>query len=160
MKNRILISFAFCIFHFVLSAQPDQTKINKKAKEAFDLAYAKYAYGDYPGAISLLKEAIKKDGKYVDAYMSLATVYKETKNYELSISNFEKGFQLDTSIYSGRYKLDYSVALAGLGKFDEALAAVNELLARPNLDERTIKTTEKRKNSYLFATEFQKKHAS
>ena len=160
MKNRILISFAFCIFHLVLSAQPDQSKINKKAKEAFDKAYARYAYGDYPGAISLLKEAIKKDGKYVDAYMSLATIYKEMKNYEQSISNYEKGFQLDTSVYSGRYKLDYSVALAGLGRFGEALAAVNELLARPNLDERTIKTTEKRRNSYLFATEFQKKHAA
>src|SRR5689334_1313966 len=134
MKNPILFFLAFCMVHFTVSAQPDLSKINKKAKEAFDLASYKYESGDYPGAIASLKEAIKKDANYIDAYMSLALIYKEMKNYELSISNYEKGFQLDTSLYTGRYKLDYSVALAGLGRFGDALNAINQLLSRPNLD--------------------------
>jgi tetratricopeptide (TPR) repeat protein len=160
MKNRILFFLAFCMVHFTVSAQPDLSKINKKAKEAFDIASYKYESGDYPGAIASLKEAIKKDGNYVDAYMSLALIYKEMKNYELSISNYEKGFQLDTSIYTGRYKLDYSVALAGLGRFEDALTAINQLLARPNLDERRIKASEAKRKSYQFAVDFQEKHAA
>lgn len=159
MKNPILLfsSFAIFCFSFTTSAQYDASKINKKAVDAYSKAIEKATDGEYKEAIDLFNQAIQKDGKYVEAYLSLAGVYGQIKNYDQSILNYEKAFVLDSN-FSALYKLPYSINLAGLGKFDQALSTINSLLARTDISATTRKAAEYRKSTYQFAVDFSKTH--
>ena len=53
----------------------------------------------YTLATKMLNDAIQLEPKYVDGYLSLAAVNANVKNYNASITNFEKAFALD-SVYS------------------------------------------------------------
>lgn len=161
MKNRILLYLLFFIFCFSLnvSAQYDASKINKKAVEAYSKAIEKATDGDYNEAIELFKQAIQKDEKYLEAYLSLAGVYGQIKNYDQSICNYEKAFAIDSN-FSALYKLPYSINLAGLGRFDQALSTINSLLARTDISPTTRKAAEYRKSTYQFAVDFAKTHAN
>jgi outer membrane protein OmpA-like peptidoglycan-associated protein/tetratricopeptide (TPR) repeat protein len=161
MKNRILICTTFCILHFSFSsfAQYDVSKINKKAIDAYTKAMAKIQNDDYVGAIPLFQDAIQKDPNYIDAYLSLAGVYGQLKNYQQSVDTYEKAFSLDSN-YTSFYRLSYSINLAGSGQFEKALNTVNALLERKDLDPRSRKSAEYRRDSYQFAVDFAKKHAN
>ena len=132
MKNRILI--CFCIFSVCLSlpsySQYSVSKVNKKAIESYTRAMEKVQNDDYKGAIPIFQEAIQKDPNYVDAYLSLAGVYGQIKNYQQSVDTYEKAFALDSN-YTSFYRLSYSINLAGLGQFEKDISILlytNELL--------------------------------
>ena len=161
MKNRILICFTFSIVLFSVPtlAQYSVSKINKKAVDAYTRAMEKVQNDDYKNAIPIFLDAIQKDPGYVDAYLSLAGVYGQLKNYQLCVDTYEKAFALDSN-YTSFYRLSYSINLAGLGQFQKALNAITALLARTDLDPRSRKSAEYRRNSYQFAVDFEKAHAN
>ncbi len=157
MKKSSLFSLFF--FSFLVSfAQPyDPEKINKKAVPFFTDALAKVEDGKGADAIPLLKQAIDKDARYMDAYLLLAAIYSDGKKYDDCIAAYEKAFAID-SLFSFEYKLPYSIALAGKGEFEKALQVVNVLLAAPRLNPNTRKAGEFRKRSYEFAVDYAKKN--
>lgn len=159
MKNLRPFLFTALLFsaNFVFG-QYNPDKVNKKAVESYNKALEKAQDGKYNEAIESLKEAIQRDAGYVDAYLSLAGVYGQLKNYEQSIIYYEKGFVLDTN-YTSSYRLPYSINLAGMGKFNEALTAVNSMLARTDVHENSRKAGEYRKKTYEFAVDYARKHA-
>ncbi len=161
MKNRILLFFTFCfsLFSFSASAQEDKSGINKKAIESYNKAIEKIQQGKYTDAVESLKEAIQRDAKYIDAYLSLAGVYGQIKNNEQSVVFYEKAFALDSNYTSG-YRLSYSISLAQLGQFEKALNTINAMLQKPITDERTKKSAEYRKKTFQFAVDFAKAHTS
>ena len=55
--------------------------------------------------------------------------------------------------------MPYSINLAGLGQFNQALEAVNRFLAYPKNNTESIKAAAYRKNSYQFAINFAQQHA-
>ena len=69
--------------------------------------------GNLIHAAGLLLQCIEIDNKYLEAYLSLAGVYGQLKNYKSSIEYYEKAFAQDTG-YTIEYKLPYSINLAGL----------------------------------------------
>lgn len=156
---RFICSFFIFITAFLVAPaqwyNPD--KVNKKAGEVYALAYEEAIAANYKAALKHLEEAIKLDPKFVDVYLSRAGIYAELKNYEASVADFEKGIQMD-SVYSKTYLLPYSISLAGVGKFKEALNAVNEFLANPTLNPQSIKAGNYRKSTYSFAVDYEKKH--
>lgn len=156
---RFICSFFIFITAFLVAPaqwyNPD--KVNKKAGEVYALAYEEAISANYKAALKHLEEAIKLDPKFVDVYLSRAGIYAELKNYEASVADFEKGIQMD-SVYSKTYLLPYSISLAGVGKFKEALNAVNEFLANPTLNPQSIKAGNYRKSTYSFAVDYEKKH--
>ncbi|MEI6949594.1 OmpA family protein [Paraflavisolibacter sp. H34] len=127
--------------------------MNKKAKEAHQKAYEKAMDGQYNEAVLLLQEAVQKDPKFVEAYLSLAGVYSEQKKYSESIATYEKAFALDTA-FTSEYRLPYSIALARQGAFDKALEAVNALLATPAISPNTKKSSLDRQKAFQFAVDF------
>jgi outer membrane protein OmpA-like peptidoglycan-associated protein/Tol biopolymer transport system component len=161
MNNRFLFSFAFCFIYFVIPAlaQYDQSKINKKAVDSYNHALEYAQDGKYSQAITLLQEAISRDPKYIDAYLSLAGVYGQQKEHQQSIAWYEKAFALDSN-YTSDYRLPYSINLAGTGEFEKALSAISALLARPNLPPNTQKAAEYRRKTYQFAVDFARTHAN
>lgn len=156
---RFICSFIILIASSLIAPaqwyNPD--KVDKKAGEVYALAYEEAIAANYKAALKHLEEAIKLDPKFVDVYLSRAGIYAELKNYEASVADFEKGMQMD-SVYSKTYLLPYSISLAGVGKFKEALNAVNEFLANPTLNPQSIKAGNYRKSTYSFAIDYEKKH--
>jgi outer membrane protein OmpA-like peptidoglycan-associated protein/tetratricopeptide (TPR) repeat protein len=135
----------------------DPEKVDHKANTIYSLAINKAQNEEYSTAIKMINEALKIEPKFVDAYLSLAGIDANLKNYSSSVSNFEKAFSLD-SVYSNYYLLPYSISLAGCGRFDDALHAVNSFLTNPKLNERSIKSGEFRKRTYQFAIDYAKNH--
>lgn len=154
----ILLFFVFNFSFLISSAQwynPD--KVNKKAGEIYGQAYEEAMSANYTAALKYLDEALALDPRFVDVYLSRAGIYAELKNYTASVADFEKGMQMD-SVYSKTYLLPYSISLAGVGKFQQALDIVNEFLANPTLNPQSIKAGNYRKSTYTFAVEYEKKH--
>ncbi|MEO8961950.1 MAG: OmpA family protein, partial [Ginsengibacter sp.] len=135
----------------------DPEKINHKANTIYELAISKARNGDYLTSIKMINEALKIEPKFVDAYLSLAGINADLKNYTSSTQFFEKAFSLD-SIYSNYYLLPYSISLAGSGRFDDALKAVSHFLLNPKLNERSIQSGEFRKKTYQFAIDYASSH--
>ena len=114
--------------------------------------------GNLISATGLLLQCIEIDNKYIDAYLSLAGVYGQLKNYRTSTEYYEKAFVQDTN-YTIEYKLPYSINLAGLGEFEKALNAINELLdKKPPKNSTSLKAAEYRKRCYEFAVDYAKKN--
>jgi tetratricopeptide (TPR) repeat protein len=158
MKNRFLLPVLLILFSISVNAQYDPSRVNKKAVESYNKAIEKTQDGMMKDAIASLEEAIKRDGKYVDAYLSLAGIHGQLKNHAESILQYEKAFALDPE-YTFTYRLPYSINLAGLGRFEKALTVIDELLNRKNLHPNTIKAAEYRKKTYQFAVDHEKKNA-
>lgn len=154
----VLIAFIF--FNQTIQGQwYDPEKVNKKAKPIYLAAYDFAMAGEYVQAIDKLNAAIKIEPKYVEAYLSRAGIYAEMKNYELSVKDFYQAFSMD-SLYAKEYLLPYSISLAGIGKFEDAVLKVDAFLLNEKLNERSIKSGRYRKSVYEFAIQYKKDHAS
>ncbi len=132
-------------------------KVNSKTVKLYEKALDLLKDNQIKEATPLLAQCIKEDSNFVDAYLSLAGAFGELKRYPQSISLYEKARRKDTA-YFVIYNLPYSINLAGLGKFDEALKAVQAFLAYPRLNERSIKSAQYRKRCYEFAIAYASKH--
>lgn len=156
MKRFFLVIISCFSLQFTFSQPYDPGKVNKKAVQLFDQAYERAQDGNYANALGLLLQAIKTDDKYVDAYLAIGSIYGKLKNYKSSIEFYEKAFVIDSN-YTLPDRLPYSVNLAGLGEFEKALAAVNELLdKKAPQNPVTLENANKRKRSYEFAIEYAK----
>lgn len=158
MKSFTQILFflvCFSVSEISIAQKYDAGKVSSKARKLYDEGIIKAQDGNYKEAISFLQQAIYLDTNYVDAYLSIAGVYGQSKNAMLAVEYYEKALQKD-SVHSRLFKLPYSINLASLGRFDKALQAVNEYLANPLMGESSRKAGEYRKKCYEFALNFEK----
>ncbi|HXL55523.1 MAG TPA: OmpA family protein, partial [Chitinophagaceae bacterium] len=153
----LLLPILFLISTFLFAQSDIAATTNKKAAEAYEKAMLQLRDGLIKDAIPLLGKAIEYEPKFIDAYLSLAGVYGELKNYQKSVELYEKARSFDTA-YFKYYYLPYSVNLAGVGRFNDALNAVNSFLAIPNLNDKSIKSAEYRKHCYQFAIDYAANH--
>jgi tetratricopeptide (TPR) repeat protein len=159
MKNlRIFFALVLLQFAVVASAQKDKSRIDKKAVEAYTKGLQKLDENNYKAAAEDFKEAIRRDGAYIDAYLSLAGVYGQLKDHDQCIATYEKAFAMDSN-YTSDLRLPYSINLAGNGHFEKALATINALLARPDISANTKKAALYRKQTFDFAVNFAITHA-
>ena len=135
----------------------DQQTTNKKAQGAYDKAMLQLRDGLIKDAIPLLGKAIEYDPNFMDAYLSMAGVYAELKNYQKSVDYYELARSKDSG-YFKYYGLPYSISLAGLGRFADALAVTDTFLAIPNLNDNSRKAGLYRKHCYEFAVDYAGKH--
>ena len=158
MKKNLLLSVILFSFFLSFSQPYNADKVNKKAIALYNQAMERAQDGNLASATGLLQQAIEADKKYVDAYLSLAGVFGQLKNYTSSGKYYEQAFALDSD-YTIEYKLPYSINLAGLGEFEKALTAINQLLGKnPPQTSATYKAAIFRKRSYEFAIDYAKKN--
>jgi outer membrane protein OmpA-like peptidoglycan-associated protein/tetratricopeptide (TPR) repeat protein len=157
MKKVLLLIILLPCFLQSKSQWYDPEKVDHKATTIYLLAINKARNGDYENSVKMINEALKIEPKFIDAYLSLAGINADLKDYTSSVSYFEKAFSLD-SVYTNYYLLPYSISLAGCGRFSDALNAVNIFLRNPKLNERSIKSGEFRKKTYQFALDYAKEH--
>jgi outer membrane protein OmpA-like peptidoglycan-associated protein/Tol biopolymer transport system component len=136
-------------------AQYNPDKVNKKASALYEQAIEKARDDNFPEGIRLLKEAIKIDPKFADAYLSIAGMYGEIKKYDSAILFYENARAIDT-LYFKDYNLPYSINIAGKGEFEKAITALNDFLTITNLNEQSVKAATYRKRSYQFAIDYAK----
>jgi len=156
------ILLAFCQFFIANSSNAqisNPAKINPRAIKMYNEGIAKATEDRFDDAISYLLQAIYLDSNYVDAYLSLAGVYGQTKKADLSVEYYEKALRKDSAA-TKVYKLPYAINLAGMGNFNKALNAINEYLANPKLGEASRKAGEFRKRCFEFAVAREKKDAA
>ncbi len=132
-------------------------KVKPKAVDLYERALDLMKDGMIKEAMPLLAQSIKTDTSFVDAYLSLAGGFGQLKKYDQAVSLYEKARNKD-SAYFVLYALPYSINLAGQGKFEEALKAVDLFLTYPKLNERSIKSAQYRKRSYEFALQYAQQH--
>ena len=152
------ILFFLLLTSYIGTAQwYDPYKVKSKATDIYLQAIANANNSNFTVAIKMINDALKIEPKFVDAHLSVAGMYADIKNYNESINHFEKAFALD-SVYTKSYLLPYSISLAGAGRFENALTAVNNFLSIPKLNDRSIKSGEFRKKTYGFAIDYAKTH--
>src|SRR5690349_2606175 len=150
MKNIFLFLFLFVVTTSSFSQLYNPEKVDKKAIAVYNQALEKAQGGNLKEAATLLLQAISIDPKYTDAYLSIAGVYGQMKDYPNSISYYEKSFAQDSD-YTIEYKLPYSINLAGSGQFDKALDAINHFLSKnPPQASSGYKAALYRKKAYEF----------
>lgn len=156
MKNRNILSYLFLLLFlapvstFAQGYNPD--KVSNKAFKLYQRAMTEAEEGRFPDGIKTLQEAVKLDPKFADAWLSIAGMYGELKNYQLAVDNYEKARAIDSQYFKD-YNLPYSINLAGLGKFESALKAIHTFMTINDLNESSQRASSYRRKSYLFALE-------
>ena len=148
--------FYTCLFLFSViqaKSQYDPAKVNPKAAKLYLLSQQQAADDKFREGIETLKQAVAIDSKFEDAWLSIAGMYTELKNYQAAVDNYKIARSID-SIYFKDYSLTYSINLAGLGKFEEALAAVNDFKTVPGLHESSLRSAAFRTKTYQFAIDY------
>ena len=157
MKNRVILLAYLLSASLAGLAQYNPEKVNKKAAMLYSRALDLARDGDFKGGIGYLQQAVKVDGRYEEAYLSMAGMYGEMKNYQGAIENYEKAKAIDSNYFLD-YNLPYSINLAGLGNFEKALSAVDQFLTVPDLNETSKKAGEYRSKCYRFALDYAHSH--
>lgn len=155
MKKWVLLLFILGSVQLSFGQWYNPDKVSNKASSLFNQAYDQAMAGAYGAALELLQKAVAIDTNYVDAYLSIAGIHGERKEYAAAVASYKKAIDLD-SVYTIHYQLPYSINLAGIGHFEEALAAINKFLTSPRLNERSRKAGEFRKTTYEFAVNLAK----
>jgi outer membrane protein OmpA-like peptidoglycan-associated protein/tetratricopeptide (TPR) repeat protein len=138
-------------------AQYRPEKVSKKASQLYSKALEQAQADDFKGGIETLQLAVKADNGFADAYLSMAGMYGELKNYQGAIDNYEKARAIDSNYFLD-YNLPYSINLAGKGEFEKALEAVGRFLTVTNLNEQSRKAGEFRQKCYRFALDYAHTH--
>ena len=157
MKYFLLVSFT--LFWMGTKAQYDASKVNPKAAQLFSKGLELAEADNLKEGIESLKKAVQLDNNFEDAYLSMAGMYNDLKDYQNAVVNYERAKHID-SVYFAEFNLSYSISLAGLGEFDKALDAINKFMAIPNLNQSSIRSADYRKKCYEFAVGYAKTHLS
>ena len=157
-----ILFFAFCqllLANFSQAQVSNTAKINPKAVKLYGQGIEAASDGKYDNAIAYFLQAIYLDSNYVDAILSLAGVYGQTKKSDLAVEYYEKGIKKDTAA-TKVFKLTLAINLAGMGNFTRALEVVDDYLSNPKLGEASRKAGEYRKRTFEFAIAQEKKNGS
>ena len=146
----LIISCAFVLISSFAFAQTPRQSTNPKALKKYNEALVALEDNRSTEGIALLANVLQIDSNFIDAYLSLAGAYGNSKQYKKAIIVYERA-RLKDSIYFTPYLLPYSINLAGLGQFEKALAAVREFLTLDGLSGRSLKAAQYRKKTYEFA---------
>lgn len=153
MQKRLVTFLVSLLFTWPVLAQVyHPEKVAPKAQKLYAEAISQAENDQFLAGIDLLKKAVHIDAKYADAWLSMAGMYGELKDYANSISSYERAAAIDSQ-YFRDYNLPYSINLAGAGRFEDALHAVNSFMTINNLNESSQRAAAYRRRCYLFALE-------
>ena len=148
---------AFVLMSTFAFAQTPRQSSNPKALKKYNEALVALEDNRSAEGIALLGSALQIDSNFIDAYLSLAGALGNTKQYKKAVTVYDRA-RLKDSTYFTPYLLPYSINLAGLGQFEEALAAIHNFLTLDGLSGRSIKAAQYRKKTFEFAVSSSQKN--
>ena len=101
-----------------LFAQKKDDKQLKKAQDAYDAAMLQFRDGLVRDAVPLLGKAIEYNPAFTDAYLSLAGVYGEMKDYAKAVDYFRKAQAIDSAYTKYYFSLLYQ--FSGYGQIQRS----------------------------------------
>jgi outer membrane protein OmpA-like peptidoglycan-associated protein len=155
ITQRLLGILCVLIPFFVAGQEYRPDKVNKKAAQLYEKAYEKASAGNNREAIDLLQQATDADENYVDAWVALAKLQSESKNYSYSLICFRRALSID-AVYFRPYLLSYAIALAGTGDFIKALEITNRYIEQYKPTGAALESATKRKKNFEFAVQQEK----
>lgn len=120
---KILLKICLSALLLGMGISTDAQKLSTSSKKAaglYNKGLSYYQSQDYEQAKNPLDQAIKKDDKFIEAYLLLSEVYFEQENYRSQVDYLEKVVELDSTFFVYSY---YSLGVANfqLGEFDESI---------------------------------------
>lgn len=124
---RILLAIVFVLLSIqAFSQQPYKTE-SKKAIKYYKEGLANYNLSYYAFAEQYLKDAIKEDVNFQNAYLVLAEVYWDMGKYPQAIEYYDKGLKIDSTFYPKGY-LNKGKLEIKTGQYDDALKSFRTYL--------------------------------
>ena len=148
--RELIMCGAFLLLSTLALAQIPRQSNNPKALKKYNEALVALEDNRNTEGIALLGNALQIDSNFIDAYLSLAGALGNTKQYKKAVTVYQRA-RLKDSIYFTPYELPFAINLAGLGQFEEALAAINQFLTLDGLSGRSLKAAQYRKKTFEFA---------
>jgi tetratricopeptide (TPR) repeat protein len=106
MKKVLLLISSCLVLGLEMNAQVvTYENAKKKAQKSFDDAQMAVREYRMPDAIDLLKDAVRQEPGFTDAYGQMTITYVELKKYKEAIINYEKTGQcLHQACYAGLFQ--------------------------------------------------------
>ena len=98
MKKYLFILFC-CVFVTAQSQTYQPDHVNAKAIAMYEKAMQQLSDGMIKDAVPFLLRSVALDSNYLDAYLSLAGVFGELKNYSKSVEWYEKVKSKDSNYF-------------------------------------------------------------
>ena len=155
MKQWLLFTLLFLMAYPSFAQGYDPAKVNKKVRELFDKSYELATNDRYKEAIAELDKAISQDNRFVEGYLARAGVYSRLRMYAQAVKDYESADAIDKK-FASIQALQYSVALAGMGRFEDAMQVAVNYISTPNLSERSRQSAKARMDQYSFAIDYAK----
>lgn len=154
--RELIICCAFLLLSTLALAQIPRQSSSPKALKKYNEAILALEDNRSADGIALLANVLQIDSNFIDAYLSLAGAYGNTKQYKKAVIVYDRARSKD-SLYFTPYLLPYSINLAGLGQFDKALEAINTFLTLSDLSGRSLKAAQYRKKHMNLQLALRKK---
>jgi outer membrane protein OmpA-like peptidoglycan-associated protein/Tol biopolymer transport system component len=100
---------------------------SESAKKNFDKALKCFDARDNENALKYLEKAIKADAQFIEAYMMMAQIYKEKKEFIPAIKYFEKGLSINPKFNPPGYLILADVEM-NQGLYADALKHAEKFL--------------------------------
>jgi outer membrane protein OmpA-like peptidoglycan-associated protein len=144
----IVFSFLFC--GRSTAQQRKYTSSSKAAIKHYDDALHYYDVKQNDKAIDELKTAIEKDPQFVEAYILLASVQEDSRQFTDAVESYKKSFQIKPDFFPYNY-----LRCANLEQktcdYNSALLHYNHYLSYANLPKERIAVTQKKIEDCNFA---------
>jgi outer membrane protein OmpA-like peptidoglycan-associated protein/tetratricopeptide (TPR) repeat protein len=118
MKSKIIYFVFFFVLFFLNANQLVAQKKNDDIK-IYQKAVAAFEQKNFTSSIALLETLLKKNERNAEATLFLYQVYAEDKQYQKSITAFEKLMQIDSTIFLP-YIVKYASQYMVLGNYNKA----------------------------------------
>ncbi len=126
MNKLIYTILLLFIFSGSLSAQQYTTKSNR-AIENYEKGREYYLRYQYDEAVAFLSKAIEIDPDFIEAYIGLAQVYTDMKEYKNAAGVYKKGMAIDPEFYPAGYYFMGNVEMK-TGDYESAKSSFQQFM--------------------------------
>lgn len=119
--------FLILLLVSLVSTGQELSTTNRRAQRDFEEAKEYYINNDPLNALSKLKEALREDTTFTEAYLLEADIYGESNSYEMQIQSLEKAIQIDKNIIPKSYYI-LGNAYYHTGLYSKALETLQKYL--------------------------------
>lgn len=129
--SRIILTLLAVTVYSCASSQslPNSGTKNKKAREFLMKSYNLMKAGQYVMALETIEKALKKDDKYIDAWMLKGDLQTELKEYDDAIKTFDHILEIEPAYVKALFNKGRAQLWAQ--KYDEAQATLEKFKAFP-----------------------------
>lgn len=156
MKRIVVFALALLVT-FSVAAQGELSTKSKKAIELYTAADNFRVRGQYEEALNLLRQAIDKDEKFVEAYYRLGITYFSMRQYSKAIENYEKGLSYTSDLRKQKvFWYDLGEVYLLTGEYEKAMKVLSAFVNNETVNKAKVD----RATTFFRSAEFAMKNKS